>query len=473
MEKSDKHKQTGVQMYLFGKEEWTNDVPVLDSQAVSLAKQSQVDEYSTGRTKELALPTALMERIASLANLVKALKRVISNKGSAGIDGMSVEELRNWFSSNWKTLQRELLEGSYEVSGVRGVSIPKPSGGERQLGIPTAKDRLIQQAIHQVLSDYYDPSFSTTSYGFIKGRNAHQAVLQLSKYIESGLTHVVDIDLAKFFDEVNHERLLHRLRKRIGDKRVLGLIHQYLRAGLLQAGLVSQRLKGTPQGSPLSPLLSNIVLDELDKELSRRGHRYVRYADDLIIVVGSERAAHRVKESVSRYIEERMKLKVNSKKSKTCRPLSLNYLGYRFKNNGEILLSVESEKRLKNKIRVITKRNRGRSLSSIIDELNISLRGWIQYFSLARMKSKLVGVDSWLRRRLRCYRLKQCKRAIGIVRFLQKLGVPVQRAWTSAASRKGWWRKSSTPAANEGMNLSWFNAQGLLNLSAYYQKVHC
>lgn len=467
MEKSDK--QEGVQMNLWDKEEWTNRVPVLDGAAVSYAEQLQVEEYSMGLDKEKTLPKDLMEQIASLSNLERACRRVISNKGSAGVDGMNVAELGKWFRQNWRKLQEELLSGTYRVSGVRGVQIPKPKGGFRQLGIPTVKDRLVQQAIHQVLNSFYDKTFSPTSYGFRTGRKAHQALVQLSHYIKGERTYVIDIDLAKFFDEVNHDRLLNRLSKHILDKRVLRLIHAYLRTGILQSGLISQRVKGTPQGSPLSPLLSNIVLDELDQELSRRGHHYVRYADDLVIVVGSQAAAERVKASVTHYIEQVLKLKVNSDKSRICRPLDLNYLGHRFTNGGQILLSAASEARLKAKIRVITKRNRGRSLEQIIQELNRVLRGWLNYFKLARMKSKLQALDSWIRRKLRCYRLKQCKRAIGMVRFLNRLGVPIKRAWTSAVSRKGWWRKSATPACQEGMNNEWFEQLGLINLSKYYQ----
>jgi len=469
MKKSDKRKV--VQRHLSEKEEWTSIVPVLNGVAVSYAIEGQVEECLTGQKEEKPLPKYLLDEIISLSNLSASCRQVIRNKGSAGIDGMTVKELGKWFSSNWRVLQEELRLGTYEVQGVKEILIPKAKGGHRKLGIPTVKDRLVQQAIYQVLSKLYEPTFSPTSYGFRKGRGTKDALKQLSHYISKGKSHIVDIDMAKFFDEVNHERLLSRLRLRVKDKVLLSLIHKYLRSGILENGILSQRIKGTPQGSPLSPLLSNIVLDELDKELSKRGHTYVRYADDLIIVLGSKRAAVRVKRSIISYIEKTLRLKVNQEKSRICRPLDLNYLGHRLLNNGMLILSESSENRLKQKIRYLTQRNRGRSLEQVIKELNLMLRGWLNYFKRANMKSRLKYLDSWLRRRLRCYRLKQCKRAIGIVRFLSKLDVPKQRAWTTAASRKGWWRKSSTPASNEGMNNKWFDKKGLLNMSQYYLRV--
>lgn len=459
-------------MYLSDKEEWTGLVPVLDGVAVSYAERRQVDEYATGKRKRRTLATNLMKEVSSLSNLKRACRSVISNGGSAGIDGMSVKELEKWFNRNHGELQRTLLRGTYKVSEVREVSIPKPKGGFRKLGIPTVKDRLVQQAIHQVLDPLYDPTFSPTSYGFRRGRSASQALKQVSRYLSKGLTEIVDIDMAKFFDEVNHDRLMNRLRHRISDKPLLRLIHSYLKAGILRDGVQSQRIKGTPQGSPLSPLLSNIVLDELDKELTNRGHCYVRYADDILIFVRSRKSAERVMKSVISYLESKLLLKVNRTKSRLSEPLALNYLGHRFMRNGKILLSKESENRLKGKLRKLTCRNRGRSMEQVIKEVNLLLRGWLHYFKQSKMKNRLIDLDAWLRRRLRCYRLKQCKRAIGMVRFLKKLGVPAKRAWTTAASRVGWWRRSRTPAVSEGMNNEWFAQQGLYNLTKNYLSLH-
>lgn len=478
MKTSEKRGKIG-QMYLEEGEEClprnlggTGIVPILEGSAVSYAQERLVDECKIGQKEETALTTNMMEEITSIDNLVQALKRVKSNKGAAGVDGMTTKELTEWFNENWRTLQKELLNGTYEVGAIRGIKIPKPKGGYRQLGIPTTKDRLVQQAIHQVIEKLYDKDFSPTSYGFRKGRSASQAIKQLSHYISQGNEYVIDIDLSKFFDEVNHNRLLNRLSRRIGDKRLLKLIHNYLKAGMLENGMVNQRIKGTPQGSPLSPLLSNIVLDELDKELSQRGHKYVRYADDIIIVVGSHSSAIRVNRSIINFIENRMKLKVNQEKSRLCQPLDLNYLGHSFGKDGSIYLSKESEKRLKDKIRTVTKRNRGRSLKQIIEDLNLILRGWLHYFRNAKMKKKMKIIESWLQRRLRCYRLKQCKRPIGIMRFLHSLGIPKIRAWTTAASRKGWWRKALTPASHEGMNNKWFESMGLYSLTKNYSLLH-
>jgi group II intron reverse transcriptase/maturase len=275
-----------------------------------------------------------MDEIADLSNLVTAMRQVVSNGGSAGIDGMSVTELKEWFNHHWQQLQEQLLQGSYIPSGVKGVRIPKPKGGYRQLGIPTVKDRLVHQAISQVLSKRYEPVFSESSYGFRPGRSAHQALRKAAGYVACGNRYVVDLDLEKFFDRVNHDRLMWILGTRIGDKRVLRLIGKILRSGIMQDGLMGQRVQGTPQGSPLSPLLSNIILDELDKELETRGHHFVRYADDMIILVRSEAAARRVERSITDFIENRMRLKVNREKSRICRPWELNFLGYNLQYDG-------------------------------------------------------------------------------------------------------------------------------------------
>lgn len=422
--------------------------------------------------KERNQTTGLMAQIADPLNLAKAAKQVIRNAGSAGTDGMGVKELKVWLQGNLPMLMEQLLTGRYQPQPVRGVQIPKPKGGYRQLGIPTVKDRLVQQAILQVLTKIYDKSFSPASYGFRPRRNAHQALKQAAKYVEAGKTLVVDIDLEKFFDEVNHHRLLWLLSTRISDQRLLQLISRFLKTGILQGGLTEQRTKGTPQGSPLSPLLSNIVLDELDQELNRRGLSHVRYADDMQIFVGSQTSAERVMESITKFIEERMRLKVNRRKSAIRKCYQTNFLGHSLLYKGKIGLSKESEAKLKGKLKKITQRNKGVSLEQIVHQLRPVLQGWLQYFKYASMKSKLEGIEGWLRRRLKCFRLKQCKRCIGIVRFLRKLGVEETLSWRTALSGKGWWRLSNSPALNIGMNKNWFITKGFYSLSENYQKLH-
>jgi group II intron reverse transcriptase/maturase len=384
---------------------------------------------------------------------------------------MSVAELKVWFIHHWQELQSTLLEGNYTPTGVRGVRIPKAKGGYRQLGIPTCKDRLVQQATSQVLSRRYEKIFSKSSYGFRPGHSAHQALQQSAEYVAQGYNQVVDLDLEKFFDRVNHDRLMWLLGTRIGDRRVLSLIGSFLRSGIMQDGLMSQRVQGTPQGSPLSPLLSNIVLDELDKELELRGHRFVRYADDLIILVRSEEAAERVLNSITGFIENRMLLKVNRDKSRICQPIELNFLGYLILPDGGLSISRESLMKFRAKIRLVTRRSRGISLEQLISELNPILRGWLNYFKLARMKKRLKYTEGWLRRRIRCYRLKQCKRASGIFRFFRSRGVPDYRIWSIVGSGKSWYGRSSLHAAHEAMNTNWFMGIGLYSLSANYSSI--
>lgn len=416
--------------------------------------------------------TNLLDRIGTASNLQTAFRHVLRNSGSSGVDGQSVKEFGEWFSDHYQELQAELLTGTYKPQPVKGVRIPKPKGGYRQLGIPTVRDRVVQQAIHQVLQPLYDPYFSPYSYGFRPKRNAHQALQKAGEIIKTGRHRVVDLDLAKFFDEVNHQRLLWLLSTRIGDKRVLSLIGKILKTNILQGGLEEQRIKGTPQGSPLSPLLSNIVLDELDQELMRRGLCFVRYADDLQIFVRSKKASERVIESVIGFIEGRMLLKVNREKS-SIKPLyRVNFLGHSFQNTGNLSLSKASEERLKDKIRQITRRNRGVSFDQVLKELTKFLPGWLLYFRHAQMKAKLGEIEGWLRRRLRSYRLKQCKRAIGIARFLKSLKVSASEAWRIALSGKGWWRLSKTLTTSMGMNNQWFLDQGFYSLSDNYKRLH-
>lgn len=420
--------------------------------------------------KERALTVRLMEKVADPANLETACRRVISNRGSSGVDEMTVVELGRWFSAHWIDLQQQLLSGSYQPSPVRTVIIPKPNGGQRMLGIPTVKDRLVQQAIHQVLSPRYERVFSPSSFGFRPNKSAHDALEKASDFVQSGAYWLVDIDLEKFFDEVNHDRTMWILSRRIGDKRVLKLIHSFLKSGMMTGGVVSQRIKGTPQGGPLSPLLSNIVLDELDKELELRGHQFVRYADDLRIFVESERSANRVMKSVSDYIETRLKLKVNRTKSRVCKGFETNFLGHSLLGGGKIGLSKESERRFKKAIKETTRRNRGISLEQVIVELNRKLRGWLNYFRYASMKSKIEDFTGWIQRKIRCFRLKQCKRASGMFHFFGKLGLTKKKIWYIAGCRKGWWRKSATPPVHEAMNNQWFRKIGLFDLLGTFNR---
>ena len=414
----------------------------------------------------------LMEQITRFTNLQRAYKSVKSNGGSSGIDGMSIKSYGEWLKGNYETLQTTLLNGSYVPQVVKGVKIPKSQGGYRQLGIPTVQDRVVQQAINQVLQVYYDPKFSEQSYGFRPKRSTHQALASAQGIVKSGKTKVVDIDLSKFFDEVNHQRLMWLLGTRIGDKRLLKLIQKILKTGILEGGVESQRIKGTPQGSPLSPLLSNIVLDELDQELTRRGLSFVRYADDVKIFTSSWQSANRIMVSVSDFIERRMHLKVNREKSGVRRSYEVTFLGYSLLYGGKLGLSKTSEQRLKEKIKQITRRNRGISFVEMLKELQLVLQGWLQYYRYAMMKQKLQKIEGWLRRRLKCFRLKQCKRAIGIVRLLRSLGVEKTLCWRTALSGKGWWRKSNSPATNIEMSNQWFAEQGFYSLTDNYEKLH-
>ena len=467
MQKTVKYQESPRDLILWG--EGDIDSPIVRGEDVYLKPKGRVSlQWLTACKEERALTADLMDKIADLSNLATALGQVVSNGGSAGIDGMTVTELKEWFNHNWHELQTSLLDGNYTPSRVRGVRIRKPKGGYRQLGIPTCKDRLVQQAVSQVLSRRYEPIFSTNSYGFRPGHNAHQALLKAAGYVAEGYKYVVDLDLEKFFDKVNHDRMMWLLGTRIGDMRVLSLIGKFLRSGIMQDGLISQRLQGTPQGSPLSPILSNIVLDELDKELEVRGHRFVRYADDQIILVKSEEAANRAQKSITDFIENRMLLKVNREKSRICRPQDLNFLGYSIQIDGGLGISRESLDRFKQKLRRITRRNRGISLDQLIHGLNPVLRGWLNYFRLARMKQKLEYLMAWLRRRIRCFKIKQCKRTSGIIRFFCSRGVPKRRAFLVALSGKGWYRLACSPPAHEAMNLAWFDEIGLFCLHTNY-----
>jgi RNA-directed DNA polymerase len=416
----------------------------------------------------------LMERICASSNLNQAFRQVKRNKGAAGVDGKTVAETLAYLQEghNAQALRENLLRGDYRPQAVRGVKIPKPDGGERQLGIPTVLDRWIQQAIAQVLTAIYEPQFSASSFGFRPNRSAHDALKQAQQHVASGRAWVVDIDLEKYFDTVNHDRLMARLARDIEDKRVLKLIRRYLQAGLLQSGVIIDRQQGTPQGGPLSPLLANIVLDELDKELERRGHSFCRYADDCNIYVRSHKAGERILASVTDFLEGKLKLKVNRKKS-ACAPVNeRQFLGYRLNPGGYLTIAPNSLLRMRKRVRELTYRNRGRSLDVVVKELTVYLRGWLQYFKLARAKSLMRELDSWVRRRLRCYRLKQRKRRWSIAQWLQQLGVKEHLAWQLAMSSKGWWRSSRNPVINQALPNAWFEKQGLLSLRKEYDQLH-
>lgn len=429
-----------------------------------------VVDFLSELREQRALTQTLLTKIMGYENLKASTKRVKKNKGIGGVDGREIDETINWLGDNYEELRQSVLRGTYEVSEVLGVEITKESGGVRELGIPTVLDRIVQQAIHQQLNPLYDRHFSESSYGFRPNRNAHMAVRQASRYVEEGLDWVVDIDLEKYFDTIPHDRLMQRLSKGIGDKRLLRLIHQYLKAGLMKEGLSEQRTKGSPQGGPLSPLLSNIVLDELDKELEKRGHRFCRYADDCNIFVGSRKAGERVMGSIIDFLEKKLKLRVNRKKSGVRHCSKVRFLGYTIERDGRIRVSDESIKRFKRKVIKITKRNRGVKFSKLIVQLNKIILGWGTYYSLATTYlSTIRELDGQIRRRLRCYRLKQCGRVYSVVKFLRSLGIPEQKCWNAACYRS-WWSMTIYSYISKAMGLRWFADQGLSSLQVVMKR---
>lgn len=420
-------------------------------------------------TESLMFGKQLMEAICERDNLKTALKRVRQNKGHPGVDGMTVDELPDHLKAHWPTIKARLLAGNYQPQPVKRVEIPKPGSAERRkLGIPCVLDRFIQQAILQVLQSKWDRTFSDSSYGFRPGRSAHQAIAKAQSYIQAGYEYVVDIDLEKFFDQVNHDRLMSRLAMRIGDKRVLKLIRAYLRAGILENGLVSVSTEGAPQGGPLSPFLSNVVLDELDRELEARGHCHVRYADDSNIYVSSRRAGERVMQSVSRFITKRLKLTVNANKSAVDSPQNRTFLGYTFTGGGSPnrrKIAPKSINRFKARVRRLTRRNWSISLEDRIDRLSKYLIGWRGYYGYCETASVLRDLDSWLRRRLRSVIWKQWKVYRRRKRELIRLGISDPLAHSTAWSAKGPWRSSHSPAVCIALNNEYFATLGLPRLS--------
>ena len=438
------------------------------SEGGTRASACEESQSFTASPQEPTLTGRLMERIADRANLREAYKRVKANKGSPGVDGMTVHDLGKHMAEHWQDVMRALLDGRYQPQPVRGVEIPKPGGGVRQLGIPTVLDRLVQQAILQVLEPLLDGTFSNSSYGFRPGRSAHQALHQAKQYVAEGRLIVVDMDLEKFFDRVNHDVLMSRLARRIDDKRLLGVIRRFLQAGMFQHGVCVERSEGTPQGGPLSPLLANLLLDDLDKELESRGHRFCRYADDCNIYVRTKAAGERVMASITNFLEGKLRLKVNRLKSAVAVVWERKFLGYRLLGGGRLGIAPKSLERARDRVRAITRRNRGISLERMISELNSFLRGWVQYFRHAECKSHLRELDMWVQRKVRCVRLKQRKGCKAIADFLHQQGVPRWRAWLLALSGTGWWRKSASPQAHEAMPDAWFGRMGLVNLTHQY-----
>jgi RNA-directed DNA polymerase len=409
----------------------------------------------------------LMEAVVERENMLKALRQVETNKGSAGVDGVPVEALRTCLREDWPRIKEELLEGRYQPQPVRKVEIPKPGGkGMRQLGIPTVKDRLIQQALNQVMQPIFDPDFSESSYGFRPGRSAHQAVLKAREYGAQGRRWVVDMDLEKFFDRVNHDILMARLVRKIGDKRVLKLIRRYLQAGHMAGGIVSARTEGTPQGGPLSPLLSNILLDDLDKELEKRGHTFCRYADDCNVYVRSKRAGQRVLDSLTRFLVSKLKLKVNAEKSAVARPWDRKFLGYSmtFHKRPRLKVAPAVVERIKEKLREIFKAGRGRNIRKVVEELRPVLRGWVNYFRLAEVRGMFEELDGWIRRKLRCILWRQWKRTYTRAKNLMKHGLDKDRALKSAMNGRGPWWNSGASHMNQCFPKSFFDRLGLMSM---------
>jgi len=414
----------------------------------------------------------MLEEILDRRNMEKAVTRVISNDGSGGIDGMQTDELRDYLNTHYQFLRSSILSGIYKPSPVKKVAIRKEQGGTRMLGIPTVVDRLVQQSIAQWLSPKYEEQFSEQSYGFRPKRNAHHAVLQAQEYIRSGKTYVIEMDLEKFFDKVNHDRLMSVLSEKISDKRVLALIRSYLISGIMEGGIVSQRQEGTPQGSPLSPLLSNIVLDELDKELELRGHSYVRYADDCSIYVRSKKSAERVLTSITKYIEQRLKLKVNREKTKISCPTKSSLLGFSFyktNKDWEIRVSPKSVQRIIKRCKVITSRSNGKSIKEKINQLNPIVTGWVNYFVIAKAKRAMQEIDGSIRTRLRMCKWKEWKRPKTRRRNLQELGVNKQMAYEWSYSSRSYCRIAHSPILCRSLNNEYWNEHGYRGfLQTYY-----
>jgi RNA-directed DNA polymerase len=460
-----------------------------EGDADSMTEMSETDQSGTHRKwgrpgagassvtakRENSSPEAktLMEAVVARENMMRAYAQVVRNKGAAGVDGMTVEQLKVHIQAHWQRIKEELLGGTYKPQGIRKVEIPKPDGGMRQLGIPTVVDRLIQQAMHQVLSVIFEKHFSESSYGFRPRRSAHQALLQARRYVGEGKRWVVDIDLEKFFDRVNHDILMSRVARRVTDKQILGLIRRYLQAGIMADGIVGQRTEGTPQGSPLSPLLSNIVLDELDRELEKRGHGFCRYADDCNIYVQSRKAGYRVMASLKRFLEKRLRLRVNEGKSAVARPWQRKFLGYSMTWDRQPKLKVAeaSVRRFKEKIRELMRKGRGWNIERVVEELQPLMRGWIEYFKYAQVKGTFEELDGWVRRKLRCILWRQWKQPSTRKKRLRQRGLAEERAWMSASNGRGPWWNAGSSHMNEAFPKSFFVQLGLPALPQERQRL--
>lgn len=422
-----------------------------------------------------ASPETMMtiEQVVGQGNLREALRRVESNKGAPGVDGMRVSELRGYLMDHWKRIRQELLSGEYEPQPVRRKDIPKPGGkGTRMLGIPTVLDRFIQQAVLQALTPIFEPEFSASSYGFRPGRSCQMAVAAARSHVEAGHRWVVDMDLEKFFDRVNHDALMARVARKVKDVRVLKLIRSFLEAGIMDDGVVQAHEEGTPQGGPLSPLLSNILLDDLDKELEKRGHRFCRYADDCNIYVCSKAAGEKVMESVTRFLERRLRLKVNRAKSAVDRPWKRKFLGYSMTMHYKPRLKVatESVKRLRSDLKGILRRGRGRRLSAVIAEVNKAVHGWIVYYRLSQVRGVFEDLDQWIRRKLRCILWRQWKRPRTRARKMIDLGLTKERAWESANNGRGPWWNAGASHMNASVPAKLLHSQGLQSLLYLHQR---
>lgn len=434
------------------------------------------DRDSTEKTRRQVNPPALndnmLERILTKENVTRAWRQVRRNHGAPGVDGMTVEEFPTYARAHWQEIRTALMDGRYRPSPVRRVEIPKRSGGKRKLGIPTVIDRVIQQAIAQVLTKVFDPGFSESSFGFRRGRSAHDAVRQVREHISAGYSTAIEVDLEKYFDTVNHDVLMERVARRIRDKRLLRLIGLYLRAGVLVEGVKEPTDMGVPQGGPLSPLLANVLLDDLDKELEKRGHKHVRYADDFVAFVKSPRAGERVKRSVSRFLEKKLKLKVNAAKSRTGKANRCKFLGFTFPGK-TIRWTEEALDEFRHRVRKLTGRTSGASWHQRIAELNRYIRGWMGYFALSKYWTPIPELDAWIRRRVRCGHWKQWRYCRTKVRELTGRGVNLPLAWQLVLSGHGLWRSANHPALTQALSNSYLHdTLGLVSLRDLWCRFH-